>query len=1229
MRKTINLCTLLLFFFIANITYATIINVPGDYPTIQAGINTAINGDTVLVQPETYVENINFNGKNITVASLFYTTHDTSYISQTIIDGNQNGSVVTFENGEDSTVVLTGFTLTNGQGGGSYPDNTGGGITCKNSSFPSLENLTITGNSAVDDGGGICCRNNSSPSLENVTITGNSSNYGGGIYCSHSSPSLTNVTITGNSAGSKGGGIYCNNSSLSFENITITGNSAISSGGGIYLYHYHNASFVNVTIAGNSADEGGGISLGSSSNLTLENVTITSNSADLIGGGIYCEIDCSLSLNNVTITGNSASSGGGIYCLPNSNPVFNFENRCNIYLNNITNSRGYGADIFAVGCDTINVIVDTFTVLTPTDYYASPIDKFTFDILHSIQDSLINADLYVSVDGDDTNSGTSPDEPLKTIRCALYKIYTDSLNHNTIHLLPGVYSPSTNGENFPIEWSNYVSLEGISEEDTILDADSLSGVLRFHYVTESNIKNISIKNGNDTEYGGGIFCYNSSPSLENVTITGNSAVNWGGGIYCYYSSPILTNVTISGNTAGREGGGICCYYYNLSLTNVIISGNTAGHEGGGIYCGSSSPFLLNVTINDNSARTGGGIFCSNSNLSLVNVTITGNSATGYYGCVGGGIYCGSSSPTFENVTITGNIAWDRGGGIFCHTSSPSLENVTITGNSASEYGGGIYCNYNSNLIFDNENRCNLYLNNTTNSKGYGVDIFARNCDIINIIVDTFTVLTPTDYYTSPIDKFTFDILHSIQDSLINSDLYVSVDGDNTNSGTSPAEPLKTIKCALSRIYTDSLNHNIIHLLPGVYSPSTNGENFPIEWSNYVSLEGISEKETILDADSLSGVLRFTHVADAVIMNITIRNGYASDTGGGIYCGSSSPTLENVTITGNYASYWGGGISCFESNPSLVNVAITGNSVGSKGGGIYCNNSSPSFTNFTISGNTALYGGGINCYNSSPSLENVTITGNSANWSGGGIRCYNSSPSLENVTITGNSANTGGGVYCIDNSNPYLVNSILWNNTPQEVYFDPDWLDPNTITISYSDIQGDSAGIVTNNNGTVYWLNGNIDEDPLFVDPENGDYHLSWANFPIPDSTKSPCIDAGNPDPQYNDPDGTRNDMGAYYFNQTVGVDDNQDNMIESEIVKNYPNPFNNITSISYALQHPSFVKLQIYNIKGQLVGTLINEHKPAGYHTVEWNAKDMSSGIYLYKLTTQDKTFIKKMIILH
>jgi hypothetical protein len=109
--------TLILIFVLLVTTclYSTIINVPADQPTIQTGINVAVDTDTVLVQPGTYIENINYNGKLITVASLFLTTQDTTYISQTIIDGNQNGSVVTFINDEDSTAVLCGFTITNGQ----------------------------------------------------------------------------------------------------------------------------------------------------------------------------------------------------------------------------------------------------------------------------------------------------------------------------------------------------------------------------------------------------------------------------------------------------------------------------------------------------------------------------------------------------------------------------------------------------------------------------------------------------------------------------------------------------------------------------------------------------------------------------------------------------------------------------------------------------------------------------------------------------------------------------------------------------------------------------------------------------------------------------------------------------------------------------------------------------------------------------------------------------------
>ena len=93
--------------------HADTINIPDDYTTIQAGIDASSDADTVLVQPGTYYENINFNGKNIVLGSLFITTQDTSYISKTVIDGDANGNVVTFDNGENPSVYLIGFKIIN------------------------------------------------------------------------------------------------------------------------------------------------------------------------------------------------------------------------------------------------------------------------------------------------------------------------------------------------------------------------------------------------------------------------------------------------------------------------------------------------------------------------------------------------------------------------------------------------------------------------------------------------------------------------------------------------------------------------------------------------------------------------------------------------------------------------------------------------------------------------------------------------------------------------------------------------------------------------------------------------------------------------------------------------------------------------------------------------------------------------------------------------------------
>ena len=175
---------------------AKIIEIPSaNYPTMQSGIDSAQHGDTVLVQPDRYFENINFNGKNIVVGSLYITTGDTSYISQTIIDGNESGCVVVFENGEDSTACLSGFTITNGYG--FADENQGAGISCLNNSSPILTDLIIEYNevaSGSNGGAGILSISKSKPQLQNLIFRDNESKgcNGGAIRCVDSS----NVTIS-------------------------------------------------------------------------------------------------------------------------------------------------------------------------------------------------------------------------------------------------------------------------------------------------------------------------------------------------------------------------------------------------------------------------------------------------------------------------------------------------------------------------------------------------------------------------------------------------------------------------------------------------------------------------------------------------------------------------------------------------------------------------------------------------------------------------------------------------------------------------------------------------------------------------------------------------------------------------------------------------------------------------------------------------------------------------
>jgi hypothetical protein len=213
-----------------------------------------------------------------------------------------------------------------------------------------------------------------------------------------SDPIFTNVEIMDNIAGNDGGGVYILHSSPAFTNFTISGNSGYGNfqrGGGVSCAAPPNATFINGKIIDNFGPHiGGGIIVRETQapgdtifHVELTDVLIQNNTSRWVGGGIF---GSNISLSGCTIKENTAESqGGGIY--NEGGIIFSSTDRCNIYENTIEDSSEVGNDIaisvdyYGIPQSFMEVILDTFTVITPTDYYATPINSFSFDILNGLE----------------------------------------------------------------------------------------------------------------------------------------------------------------------------------------------------------------------------------------------------------------------------------------------------------------------------------------------------------------------------------------------------------------------------------------------------------------------------------------------------------------------------------------------------------------------------------------------------------------------------------------------------------------------------------------------------------------------------------------------------------------------------------------------------------------------------------------------------------------------------
>ena len=266
----------------------------GSFPTIQAAIDGATNGDVIELANGTFAgdgnRDLRYHGKSITVKA------QGSDPAACVIDcGGSAGSPhrgFVFDGGETAASHLEGITITNGYVTG-YPLGRGGGVYCYDAS-PTIRRCVIRQNSADAGGGGLCCSRLASPSLVECTFTGNQGGNGGAIGCwgtgdgaTGASPSLTDCVFSSNTATGAGGAIYQTQAgSAQFLRCAFTGNSAAYGGAGSFHLAGTEPEFTSCTFYNNYVTIGGGtIRAGDSAAPTFDRCILAGAS---FGGAVEC-----------------------------------------------------------------------------------------------------------------------------------------------------------------------------------------------------------------------------------------------------------------------------------------------------------------------------------------------------------------------------------------------------------------------------------------------------------------------------------------------------------------------------------------------------------------------------------------------------------------------------------------------------------------------------------------------------------------------------------------------------------------------------------------------------------------------------------------------------------------------------------------------------------------------------------------------------------------------------
>jgi predicted outer membrane repeat protein len=765
-------------------------------------------------------------------------------------------------------------------------------------------------------------------------------------------------------------------------------------------------------------------------------------------------------------------------------------------------------------------------------------------------------------------------------------------------------------------------------QNTVIDADTsvigpadLGSVISFTSGEDSMsvIRGFTIKKGIGyrinlyNRAGGAIFCMdNSSPKILDNIICENAA-SFGGGIYMLDTcAAVVRRNKIMNNT----GNGIV-----MSASSAIIEGNTIcrnfGGLGGGISCNDGSNAIIsdNIIFENHGGLWGGGIYCEQSSPTITRNLIYKNSAADW----AGGICCNEASPTIINNVISDNTAGGDGGGLYCfNNSTVTIVNTIIWADTPPEIGtrsGGAFQITYSDIRGGWEGQGNI------DDDPFFVSAYEGDFNICSqspCINAGDPSITDPDGSVSDIGIYYSD--HPVCE--IGRIVHVSIRGSDEDGDGTSQNPFRTIGHGIDESYSS----DTILVENGLYTenPDVKAKSIRLVSLYIYSHDTIDIQNTVIDGGADSTTVIFSNCFASSISGFTIINGRGWF-GGGVVSNYSELSISHNVITENSTDAPGGGIYCQFGRTEINNNRIFGNDA-DMGGGIYGYQGVAVIEYNIISGNNASTGGGLRVYNllDGSFVNNNIIIANSA-YRGGGYDCFGTVPPMANNVFSLNSASTyGGAIYC-SYASPELINSILWADSAltdgNEIYVG----DESSPIVTYCDIQGGWQG------------EGNIDLYPLFRYSDDYFHLMSTA---CGDTDSSPCIDAGHPDSvdvvlgcEYG-MGGSRADMGAYGGRNSdwiTGMDDSPGGAnlpLKVSLSQNHPNPFNPSTIIQYDLPRAADVRLEIFDILGRRIETLIDARQEAGHHTAIWDGKDNSSGIYFYRIKAGDYTETKKMLLL-